>query len=586
MSIKYFDLLDKDLKDIKKLLATNKINKKKIRETIRIAEYNMSQIKESYYYLSDKLNYIKKIGNNFNKKINLVTEFIKSIEKFIKIPLTGGLYGSCVRQILESPFAMSDLFNDKTYGCPIGHDIDICLFNIKPEINTILNVIKFMEFTEQYIRLSEKSNGTLEKPKIGEYYITEIKETTIKNITNKDPLGKRALLGVPKFLIKFLNEDNKVILADVVIWLPNHQYQTTGDFDVNSLILTSKGISTLINFDFYSILNHIRNREAECLIDFNKLQSVLNIGIPKVQRIPHLATIGFFMANRLKILSCGYNITSNIGFPEYEIEKEEPCFITHCEAPYLNLTLECKHKISIAAYLGEILANNCPYSESFKCPLCRNNFVLKLISKQSKKITIWSPHINKNFNDYELEKNNNESILSAECREVIKEYYNNSNQTNQTNLPNLVRQSNSMNIIVPDGDIDIIPGNRMTNNPPINNPMMNNPMINNPMINDPINNPIMNNPMINNPINNPMINDPPMSNPIINNPPMSNYFTYVSPIPNRPPLTNSYISGPIILGPRIPGPINTEPETQTPDIDQMTSLLAVTERNSTSTDFS
>ena len=230
------------------------------------------------------------------------------------------------------------------------------------------------------------------------------------------------------------------------MWFPIYRQEVSGDYDVNSLILCDRGIYTQHNTNFYSILNHINKREAECLIDFTKLQSVLKTGLPKTERIPSLSTIGTFIANRFKILSFGYkNITSKYGVPEFEIENEEHCYITQCEPPYINLIFECKHKMSVVGYIGQILMNNCQYSEAYSCPQCRKDFLLNIINKPPSETSYWTPFIiSKREEIYESEKSYKKiNILGEECKKTIKDYY--KEETEQNHNINFIHSPLTIN---------------------------------------------------------------------------------------------------------------------------------------------
>lgn len=419
-------ILSDNLTNIENILNKKKIFGK-IRKNLESAKKQLKYVDE--YILINNNNKINQsnIGNCFFNKYKLAIEFIKSIENFIKMPLDGGIYGSFVRQLFEIPFAVRDNFKDSNYANPIGHDIDIVLFTSVPNPNTIQNIIKFMEFTEQYIRLADLSNGTLQHPTFGEYKIVEIKNTMVNDLKNSYPFGKRSLFGIPKFLVKFVDKNNKLLSMDVLSWFPNNQYDLWGDFDVNSLLMTKRGIISLNNLSFFSIFDHIEKRECECLTDINKLQSILNQGVPRINKIPSLSTIGNFFANRMKIISYGYNtITSQSGVPEFEIETKEPCLITQCEPPYINITLMCGHKLSTMAYLGQVLKNNCQHSEAINCPYCRGDFLIKLKENKPSTINYWTPKVIKSQKNYLNENVNlNKMIFSEESRKMMREYYQN-----------------------------------------------------------------------------------------------------------------------------------------------------------------
>jgi hypothetical protein len=107
------------------------------------------------------------------------------------------------------------------------------------------------------------------------------------------------------------------------------------------------------------------------------------------QKVTILNQIIWFMMNRLKILTLGYNeIYSDIGFFDYEIEKEKICELSGNEPPYISIKLECGHNISLMGLAGIINIRSSEWTESLKCPLCRRDINIVLCDKKPEKIKI------------------------------------------------------------------------------------------------------------------------------------------------------------------------------------------------------
>lgn len=454
--------LTEELENLSKLVGKKNSNKAK-----KLLNNCKDQLKKIEDQLNLQVTFKKEqqlIGKNYSKKMSLVMEFLRSIEIFLDVSLTGGVFGSFVRQIFEIPFAMEDGYKENSFANPIGHDLDIVLFTVIPHQITIHNIIKFMELTEQYIRFVDSSNGNVNYPMFGEYRLVEIKNTTVTEIKHNFPFGKKSLYNIPKFVAKFVDSNNKMTSVDILSWLPGNTGDTWRDFDTNCLVMTKNGIMTHNNTNFFSVLNHIKRKECECLVDVEGLQSILKQGIPRIHKIPYLSTISQFMSNRLKILANGYDtITSSYSVPCFDIETIESCPITNCEPPYINITLCCNHKLSIAAYTGLVFKSDNPDSESIKCPYCRGEFLIKMIDKKPSTINFWSPKINKKIKVYTPEyATNSKVIISDECKKMIVNYYSevssdNRNITNQTFIPGNIIPENGMSIPINNMPINNIP---------------------------------------------------------------------------------------------------------------------------------
>jgi hypothetical protein len=156
---------------------------------------------------------------------------------------------------------------------------------------------------------------------------------------------------------------------------------TLGEFSVDCIEYNDKG--------FYSgddkyVINDLLEQYRTRTTYFNKNLSFIQglafpiIPIPRNRKIKFLSLIYNNIIKKIipfideNILN--YSIKG--CYPLLSNEKFEDCPITAIEPPYINLMLECNHKLSIEAYKG-IIFSKYDNSESIRCPYCRNDLKLK-----------------------------------------------------------------------------------------------------------------------------------------------------------------------------------------------------------------
>jgi len=182
---------------------------------------------------------------------------------------------------------------------------------------------------------------------------------------------------IPIYKITLLNNNLDFIFINILCWKPKF----LGEFSVDCIEYNNKG--------FYSgddkyIINDLLEQYRIRTTYFNKnLLFIQNLAFPVVP-IPRNRKVKFLSLIYNNIIKkiipfideniINYNIKG--CYPILSNEKFEDCPITAIEPPYINLMLECQHKISIEAYKG-IIFSKYDNSESIRCPYCRNDLKLK-----------------------------------------------------------------------------------------------------------------------------------------------------------------------------------------------------------------
>jgi len=388
------------------LLQEQKLQMDKYSDLIKIKS------EKEAYRVMDK---IRDIGTDFVAKIAICRSLLKYMKKDLNI--TGGIVGSFVRQMMELPFLMKDIYKITDddmigFGNPIDHDVDIVLVKEVYNKESIRNKI---------IKMMNSINDEVGKLKFGDYIVSEIVDVTITNVLQSDPIGKQHLLNVPHYQIRLDRSDTDIdnldsnlvvvlgdtadennvtqrsIIIDIIGWYPEQdknyynphltncnitsEMWPVVDFDVNSLMMEKNGfhiksmLGKVNTIDLFDIFENIEKRRAKCLIDLQGLHKQMVCVSDVTSKLICLKQLSFFIGNRMKILSNGYNkVIGNI--PDYGIEEKEECHITHCSPPYLVYKLECGHDFSSVALMSS-MQKNVSDNFNFVCHKCRKDFKLK-----------------------------------------------------------------------------------------------------------------------------------------------------------------------------------------------------------------
>jgi hypothetical protein len=402
--------------------------KEKIIQENNKMEHEINNLKMELLSKNNKLNNIQKIGKNFTKKIDCILSLRKTFgEMFSTKGIVGG---SFIRQLFEISFSLSELFETNGYANCIGRDIDIYIYQddwdcCENKKNNIINKIKDLN---NFIKFHRYSPQIFPPIKFGEYELCDITDSTIYEVESTDSIGKKKLIGIPHYLFVLKDSNNIQLTIDILAWIPKSDiYYTDADFDINKIQLMDDGIYCR-NFD--EILYHIMKKEASCLVNLELLHDSLKQITLRTNKLPSLNQLIFFMTNRIKIISTGYKFCSENTIPEIYIEKKEICGITCVSPPYISLKLVCNHTLSIMAFVG-LINEQSEYTESLRCPYCRSDLLLNFIINKPTNIISWKPFeppIEKNNENFVIEKVDEIPLYSTESKEYIKNIINKKEQ--------------------------------------------------------------------------------------------------------------------------------------------------------------
>lgn len=443
----------KYLKNTHKKKKYNSIRKYDLDRIIEILEATETEnIKKEEELISQKaiLNKNKLIGKAHIDRLEIFTTLwnnLKSQFTSMILPISGvnmvqpngGITGSFIRQLFELPHAMANDFSEKGFGNPIGHDLDIVLyFNLNEYDKAIITDAfhKIMKKYQEHITFSSLNSDICKPIVISNKKLVQICDATLKDtdIKPSDPIGKRVLIGIPHYVLKFKDiSDSTVFEVDLLAYKPNiTDGWTNTDFNVNGLIMGEFGVS-LDHGDsnFNDFLTSIAKREAICHINFDEINyHATKTGFLREQKVPYFMQLAWMLRNRFKILNYGYkNIVSHGSLIDYSIQTEDDCCITSCAPPYYDIKLKCSHKISLMAYIGIIEESKFESSEAIRCPLCRDDLVVNLIMKEPEnpkliEIKTYADIINEELKDCKLEVKEEKKILSEDSDQYMKEIIN------------------------------------------------------------------------------------------------------------------------------------------------------------------
>jgi len=404
----------------------------------------------------------KKIGLDFKNKFSCITALYESLNSwFVKkyqeikmhVPmnnmiLSGGVTGSFIRQLLELPFALAEGFTTDGYGQPNGHDVDIVLFeelgarNAKL-IGSVLSA--YCHELNNLIKMHDINPEKVTAPKFGSLDVISVSDVTLKkeDMKQDDAIGRKKVADIPHFVLNCVDSDENLYTIDLLAWLPlTDDKWPTGDYNVNSLILNKNGLKLTKGIkgktSMMQILHCIANKEANCLIDLHTLHvdafsnNYYDMGYSAKS---NLMQIGFFFTNRAKIMAYGYNkMSSKFKVPKFSIENTDECYVTSCKPPYINIHLECSHKISTMAFMGEITKGKNQYKDQFACYLCRKPMRILFEDIKESKIEVLNPIFVHEMPKKQPKINNKEmsvKLFSEESNKYLEELLNGDKEAEQ-----------------------------------------------------------------------------------------------------------------------------------------------------------
>lgn len=381
------------------------------------------EVKNIIEYLKNQIKF-KNQTLHFKDKFNVLMSFIKFAKSMCKYSNIN-IYGSFVRNIIEKIFISS---SECGYGDPINHDIDLIFYKNKYDYE--LDKKPFDDFISLLRIVANNSSYDFN---FYDFKVVDIIEKTIDKIEASDGIQKEFLLNIPHFVI-MLKKDNIKIKIDLIVYKSDDINFTTwqNEFNINCLSINNNGIFTNQfdeSYGFYDTIHSIINKSAISNLPFNDMFYNFTYKTRK-DKIKLLNQLIWFMTYRMKILNLGYTeVFSDIKFIDYKIEKEEPCELSGNEPPYIAIKLTCGHYISIMGLAGLTNIQTSEWSESIKCPMCRQDLDIAFNDKMPPKIKI--PLLPEKelevLDDYEI----NDKIISDDNIAYINHILKNQSLNNQ-----------------------------------------------------------------------------------------------------------------------------------------------------------
>ena len=391
----------------------------KIKEENNILKFKLKKIEE-------KESYLKSLTSSYLDKLDFSISFLTYLNTYTNTTNDKpGIYGSFLRKIFEFPYLISDYLNkdkiDELYANFKIGDIDFYISSISDPYRYNKILTKIVKHLNLQLGFFLKTNNNEFQPKFGSYYYIGCKNTSeYLNLDLEDA-------GYSKRL--YFNNEKETFYIDLTSCISQNCF----DFSVNNLTMNSDGFKTNNKIDFLQYLNQIKNKSTFIssysfkIIEDNVWNHAPILRNEKEKNLNK--HIQFINKRLLKILEKGYKIEGR-NFPEIEIETKEDCSITNVKAPYPKITLKCGHSLSLMVYNGLVNKGMLDYSQSIRCPMCRENLEMKLICTEIK------PLFQNKLNEYRLIGENSCKIypdetinlsyknLSQDCLEVLNEIKN------------------------------------------------------------------------------------------------------------------------------------------------------------------
>lgn len=304
-------------------------------------------------------------------------------------PIEPKVYGSFVRQFFESVYADP---TETEYSNITSHDIDICVFP-NSSYDTTRRSSSFLKMIDKFkLLILSKDDKFL----FNRYKIISLEDKTIRRdrMKDTDSSGRKLLYNIPHYEVVLENDEDDQIHIDLLAYPPNRTDDTyslwNNDYDVNSMCITRRGISTHSKeSSFFEVQHSIMDRRATSLYPFEEFVERIKMTGRREEKVRLYNQLIHFIVYRTKILDDGYeNIYSDTKFLSLSVENEEACSITDAPAPYIKVRLECQHELSIMALASIVNVRASKYTEAISCPFCRERLLPLLIEKKPPKIEV------------------------------------------------------------------------------------------------------------------------------------------------------------------------------------------------------
>ena len=285
-------------------------------------------------------------------RIGLSLAFLQFLQEGQYTTLSGISIAPYIR-----PSLMKQLFELTIHQSTTFKDIEIC-FTTTPTTDTE----KLFDHLKHYLQLC-LSIGT---------------ECQIKCIPSFEGyvLTKYNNRSVHEIELSFLKEND---LVTVRLMLYSFDF---GESSNEMMILSSSGITSLHpKLSVLSCLEQLYFKQHYFLTNPSDLQDSAfphDTSLPYHAKKKHLFEMYHLIGVKmLQQLQDGYRLAGTL--PCWRMEYNNECPVTAVPPPYHVLELKCGHSISMVAYRGIIITPS-DFSESLRCPYCRENLQIKFIN--------------------------------------------------------------------------------------------------------------------------------------------------------------------------------------------------------------
>ena len=312
---------------------------------------SVSSITQKLEAIAERVRLTQAVGRSFRKKDQMLCAFTMTAQKSRGLSVvTRSDYD---RKYVECPRAIEDLFGDGVYGNPIGVDVTFA----------------FKSMAEEYID-----------------YMTTLKDTTQRPEQERLMFGAYRLDSVrklPKSTPSYCTMPHSKTAEYEMIMTDTETGMSISCRACDSSSLSKETHKTRVDDIDYSgkdIFNSIHDLSVKrAVLNYNLYSGIkmLKGTMVRNKRATILMRVVQTMEETCRMLDQGYkyiDIGNNKMF-KFNIEKKEPCPITMCDPPYINMFMHCGHTLSLGAFKGIILKGASSSTESIVCPMCRENLI-------------------------------------------------------------------------------------------------------------------------------------------------------------------------------------------------------------------
>ena len=349
----------------------------KLKHENNILKYKLQEYKKKEDDESIKKKFLQDSISSYVDKLDFSISFLSFLNCHARSPTDRpGIYGSFLRKMFEFPYLLIDYINNKNLDPNFrSGDIDFYISsNYEPyHYNKILQ--KIIRDLDLQLGLFLKTKNKEFQPKFGNFFYIGCTNTSeYLNLDIEDA-------GYTKRLF-FSNEIEKIHID-----LTSCISQKCFDFSVNSLTMNTEGLKINNKHNFLKYLSQIKNKLTSITsYNFKNTEDLVWASLSPLTRKEKEKNLNrhiiFITKRLLKIYEKGYKLEGS-NIPVFEIENKEDCPITSTKAPYPKLGLKCGHSISLMVYMGLINKGRSDYSQAIRCPLCRDDLELKLVSTET-----------------------------------------------------------------------------------------------------------------------------------------------------------------------------------------------------------